>query len=63
MTPYTGCISEIEVLTVVSMKMVVFWLVALYSLVEVYQCFRGACWLHHQGNDRGSPDDGVSKHL
>jgi hypothetical protein len=30
------------------MKMAVFWVVALCSLVEVYQCFRGACCLHHQ---------------
>jgi hypothetical protein len=27
--------------------MAVFWVVALCSLVEVYQCFRGPC-LHHQ---------------
>jgi hypothetical protein len=26
-----------------------FWVVALYSLVEVYQHFRGTCYLHHQG--------------
>jgi predicted transcriptional regulator len=32
----------------VSMKMAVFWAVALYSLVEVYQHFRGACSLYHQ---------------
>jgi hypothetical protein len=31
-------------------KMTVFWVVAPCSLVEVYQCFRGACSLHHQGN-------------
>jgi hypothetical protein len=30
-----------EVLTVVSMKMAVFWVVAPCSLVKVYQCFRG----------------------
>jgi hypothetical protein len=36
-----------EVLTVVSKKMAVFWLVAPYSLVEVYQRFRGLCYLHH----------------
>jgi hypothetical protein len=39
-------------------KMTVCWDVALYSLVGVYQRFRGACCLHHQGTD----DEG-SKHL
>jgi hypothetical protein len=39
-----------EVLTAVSMKMTVFWVVAPCSLVEVYQRFRGPCCLHH-------PDD------
>jgi hypothetical protein len=29
-------------------KMVVFWVVAPYSLVEVYQHYRGPCCLHHQ---------------
>jgi hypothetical protein len=38
--------------------MAVFWVVAPCTLVEVYQCFRGACYLRHQGND----DEG-SKHL
>jgi hypothetical protein len=33
------------------MKMAVFWVVALCSLVEVYQRFRGPCCLHHRGND------------
>jgi hypothetical protein len=42
--------AEFEVLTAVSMKMAVFWVVAPYSLVEVYQHFRGPCCLHHQGN-------------
>jgi hypothetical protein len=49
-----------EVLTAVSKKMAVFWVVASCSLVEVYQCFRGPCCLnvitHH-------PDDGGSKDL
>jgi hypothetical protein len=27
--------------------MAVFWVVAPYILVEVYQCFRGPCCLHH----------------
>jgi hypothetical protein len=38
-----------EVLTAVSMKMAVFWVVALCRLVGVYQRFRGPCCLHHQG--------------
>jgi hypothetical protein len=38
-----------EVLTAVSTKMAVFWVVAPCSLVEVYQRFRGPCCLHHQG--------------
>jgi hypothetical protein len=38
----------------VSTKMAVFWVVALCSLVEVYQCFRGPCY---------HPDDGSSKDL
>jgi hypothetical protein len=41
-----------EVLTAVSTKMDVFWVVAPCSLVEVYQRFRGPCCFHHQG---GSP--------
>jgi hypothetical protein len=32
------------------MKIVVFWVVAPCSLVEVYQRFRGPCCLHHQGD-------------
>jgi hypothetical protein len=40
-----------EVLTAVSMKMAVFWVVAQCSLVEVYQRFRGPCSLHHQGDE------------
>jgi hypothetical protein len=43
------------------LKMAVFWVVAPYSLLEVYQCFTGACCLHHQANDH--PDDEGSKHL
>jgi hypothetical protein len=35
-----------EVLTALSMKMAVFWVVAQCSLVEVYQRFRGPCCLH-----------------
>jgi hypothetical protein len=40
-------------------KMAVLWVVALCSLEEVYQRFRGPCCLHHQGG----PDDGGSKNL
>jgi hypothetical protein len=32
-----------------SMKMAVFWVIALCHLVDVYQHFRGASCLHHQG--------------
>jgi hypothetical protein len=39
----------LEVLTAVSTKMAVFWVVAPCSLVEVYQRFRGSCCLHHKG--------------
>jgi hypothetical protein len=51
----------LEVLTAVSMKMAVFWVVAPCSLVEVYQCFRCPCCLHRQGDHR--PDDEGSKDL
>jgi hypothetical protein len=37
-----------EVLTAVSTKMAVFWVVALCSLVEVYKSFGGLCCPHHQ---------------
>jgi hypothetical protein len=33
------------------LKKAVFWVVALHSLIEVYQCFRGTCCLYHQGNE------------
>jgi hypothetical protein len=39
-----------EVLTAVSMKMAVLWVVAPCSLVEVYQRFRGPCCLHHHSS-------------
>jgi hypothetical protein len=51
-----------EVLTAVSMKMAVFWVVAPCSLVEVYQRFGGPCCLHHQG-DTHRLDGGGSKDL
>jgi hypothetical protein len=43
-----------EVLTAVSTKMAVFWVVAPWSLIEVYQRFRGPCCLHHQGDVIGA---------
>jgi hypothetical protein len=43
-----------EVLTAVSIKMTVFWVVTLCHLVEVYHRFRGTFCFHHQGN---LPDD------
>jgi hypothetical protein len=46
-----------EVVTAASMKMIVFWVVAPCSLVEVYQLFRGACCLHHQGNEPASTSE------
>jgi hypothetical protein len=41
-----------EVLTAVSTKMAVFWVVEPCSLVEVYERFRGPWCLHHQGDHR-----------
>jgi hypothetical protein len=48
-TAYTvlNTIVGFEVLTAVSTKIAVFWVVATCSLVEVYQRFRGTCCLHH----------------
>jgi hypothetical protein len=38
----------------VSMKMIIaFWDVVPFSLVEVDRCFRGAYYLHHEGDDDG----------
>jgi hypothetical protein len=45
-----------EVLTAVSTKTAVFWVAAPCNLVEVYQCFRGPCCLHHRPDDGGSKD-------
>jgi hypothetical protein len=44
----TWSVVGFEVLTAVSTKMAVFWVLAPCSLVEVYQRFRGPCYLHHQ---------------
>jgi hypothetical protein len=53
------------VIKVTSQKLnsAVFWVVAPCNLVEVYRRFRGACCLHHQGDDSVKkmshrPDDG-----
>jgi hypothetical protein len=50
-----------EVLTAASTEMTVFWDVALYSLVEIDWCFKGAYCLHRE--DDVCHDDGGSKHL
>jgi hypothetical protein len=47
---------RLQVLMVVSMKMAVFWIAVLYSIVEAYQCFRGAYCFNNW------PDDGGNKH-
>jgi hypothetical protein len=36
-------------LSSIPLKMTSFWDIAPWSLVEVYQCFRGAYYFHHQG--------------
>jgi hypothetical protein len=51
-------IVRFQVLTVVNVKIVDFWIVAPCCLVEVYRRFRGACCLRHLGDDRPA-----SKHL
>jgi hypothetical protein len=45
LTLIVSYIAGFEVLTAVSTKMAVFWVVTLCSLVEVYQRFRGPCCL------------------
>jgi hypothetical protein len=45
------CRVGLEVLTAVSTKVAVSWVVAPCSLAEVYQRFRGPCCLHHQGDE------------
>jgi hypothetical protein len=46
-----------EVLTAVSTKMAVFWVVAPRSVVEVYRHFRVPCFLRHQGDGDGGSKD------
>jgi hypothetical protein len=52
-----------EVLTAVSTKMTVFWVVAPCNLVEIYKRFKGPCCLHHQGcstfNGRNEPTSSI----
>jgi hypothetical protein len=52
---------KFRVLTAVSMKMAVFWVLAPCILVEVYRRVRGLCCLHHHCIE--CPDDGGSKQL
>jgi hypothetical protein len=40
-----------------NMKIIVFWDIAPYSLVEVDRRFRGVYCLHHQGDDAGGSTD------
>jgi hypothetical protein len=39
-----------QVLTAASMKIAVFWIVAVCGLVDVHWCCRGSCCLHHLWN-------------
>jgi hypothetical protein len=54
MTVEVYMLAGFGVLMVANMKMAIFWVVTVCSLVEVYQCFRGTCCLHHQADDEGS---------
>jgi hypothetical protein len=53
----TAYFLRFEVQAAANMKMAVFWVVALYGLVEIYRRLGGVCCLHHR------PDDGGSKNL
>jgi hypothetical protein len=37
--------------------MAVFWVAVPWSLVEVYRCFRGTCYLHHQCDEAASTSE------
>lgn len=54
----TGGQVRFQVLVAACMKMSVFWIAAPCTQVEVYQCFKGVCGVHHQGDDVGG-----GKHL
>jgi hypothetical protein len=43
-----------EFLTAVRMKMTAFWDIALCSLMDIEQHFRGAYCFHHHPDDEGS---------
>jgi hypothetical protein len=45
------CWVRFQVLVAAKIKMPLLWLVSPCSLVEVYRCFRGACYLHRQGDE------------
>jgi hypothetical protein len=49
-----------EVLTAVSMKIAVFWVVAPCNLVEVYERFREPCCHHHQGDEYAARVESIS---
>jgi hypothetical protein len=44
-----------------TLKMTVFWDVAPCSLVEVYECLRGAYCVHHQGDEATSTTEKLVK--
>jgi len=41
--------SSFEVLTVMDMKMIVVWNMALYRLIEIYRHYVGTCCFHPSG--------------
>jgi hypothetical protein len=45
-----------KVLTAVSKKMAVFWVIAPCSLVEIYLRFRSTCCLHHQSDHHATTE-------
>jgi hypothetical protein len=51
--------SSLKFIKTVCLKMAVFWIVVTYSLAEVYQCFWGACCLHHQGDELAKCEESI----
>jgi hypothetical protein len=49
-------LERFEAFTVMKIQVQVFLVVIPLSSVVGYQCFRGPCCLHHQGEDGGSMD-------
>jgi hypothetical protein len=49
--------SWFQIPTSASVKMTVFWDVALCNLVEAYRHFRGACCIFHQGDESASTSE------